>query len=249
MSLAAGTTQRVRREGPVDGPSAAQRQQTRVFAADFREVSCLFRPCSHPGRSHLGPGRVRGQVEGGAAARGYPARRCPTRTQCACARSPTRLRRTTTSCYRVLSRLRTRPVPPGPRHGQARQATQASRTRHARRTRPADKSRPASRTGRRAGARGRAGPARPAGPAGRTGPAPGPGSARRTASRNPWCVAWAVRAGAGGNAGRVAAAAADLELGHRPGPGPDPAPGPDARGRPAASAAPGGGLPASVRRH
>ena len=166
MSLAAGTTQRVRREGPVDGPSAAQRQQTRVFVADFREVSCLFRPCSHPGRSHPGPGRVRGQVEGGAPARGYPARRCPTRTQCACARSPTRRRRTTTSCYRVLNRPRTRPVPPGPRH-------EAGRAGHARRAGPATRAGPGRRTGPGTASRSRAsraGARRPGGtsPASRT---------------------------------------------------------------------------------
>ena len=77
--------------------------------------------------------------------------------------------------------------------------------------------------------------------------APGTSPAAR---QRPADGAWPgpVRAGAGGNAGRVPAATADIDLGHRPRPGQDPAAGPDARGRPAAPAAPGGGVPARVRR-
>ena len=72
--------------------------------------------------------------------------------------------------------------------------------------------------------------------------------AGRAAPRGRRRVAGPVRAGAGGNAGRIPAATADIFLGHRTRPGPDPAPGPDARRWPPAPAAPGGGVPARVRR-
>ncbi len=75
-----------------------------------------------------------------------------------------------------------------------------------------------------------------------------PRPARRSARRGRRRLARPVRAGAGGNARRVAAATPDDDLDHRACPGPDPAPGPDARRRPAAAVAPRGGVPARVRR-
>ena len=193
-------------------PAAAQRQQTRVSVADFREVPCLFRPRSHPGhRPGPGPGGGR--------------RACP---------------RVPGPPLPDPDAVRLCPVPDSAPPYDDELLPPPART--------AGRGPPAVTP---AGAAERDGPGRRAGPGRQAGPARarGQGPGRRAASCSPWRVGWAVRAGAGGNAGRVAATTADVELGHRPCPGPDPAPRADARSRPEAPAAPGGGLPARVRRH
>ena len=133
-----------------------------------------------------------------------------------------------------------------PRHGPARRPDQPQPPPGAPAARPTQAAdQPAVRAGRgqpgRVRAREQASPASsPAGDDGR--------SARPALRRGRRQLAGPVRAGAGRDAGRVPATPADDDLDHRAGPGPDPAAGPDARGRPAAPATPGGGVPARVRR-
>ena len=220
---------------PVGRPRAAHRQPTRVRRRS-REVHAYSVPPAHPCAAATG----RARPDSGPGCRRS---RCP---RCAGPPLPDPDGDAAVARPRLGPALRRRavtassagrgPGPPGG-DGQPRRRQPA---------RPAASGR-AVRTGPRAGpgrrrARGQDQPGQEHRPMMTRAPAGGP-PARPTALAGP------VRPGAGGDAGRVPAAEADIVLDHRAGPGPDPAPGP-ACSPPASrpQAPPGGGVPARVRR-